>query len=187
MTHSDLISKDFGNNGYAKPAAGLTMLREAVLGPEVFDDAFSGYAQRWAFKKPQPSDFFRSMDEGAGEDMAWMWRGWFYTTHANDQKVAEVTRQSTEELLGSTERGRYYYRIKLQNEGGLVTPVQMDVTFEDGTVERIDLPVDVWRANEKEFVFGLFTDETLTKVVVDPDGWFADIDRDNNEWVAQTT
>ena len=101
--------------------------------------------------------------------------------------MAEVTRQSTEELLGSTERGRYYYRIKLQNEGGLVTPVQMDVTFEDGTVERIDLPVDVWRANEKEFVFGLFTDETLTKVVVDPDGWFADIDRDNNEWVAQTT
>ena len=187
MTHSDLISKDFGNNGYAKPAAGLTMLREAVLGPEVFDDAFSGYAQRWAFKKPQPSDFFRSMDEGAGEDLAWMWRGWFYTTHANDQKVADVTRQNTEELLGSAERGRYYYRIKLQNEGGLVTPVQMDVTFEDGTVERIDLPVDVWRANEKEFVFGLFTDDELTKVVVDPDGWFADIDRDDNEWVAQTT
>jgi len=187
MTHSDLIAKDFGNNGYTKPAAGLTMLREAVLGPEVFDDAFSGYAQRWAFKKPQPSDFFRSMDEGAGEDLAWMWRGWFYTTHANDQKVADVTRQSTEELLGSAERGRYYYRIKLQNEGGLVTPVQMDVTFEDGTVERIDLPVDVWRANEKEFVFGLFSDDELTKVVVDPDGWFADIDRDDNEWVAQTT
>jgi len=187
MTHSDLIHKDFGNNGYTKPAAGLTMLREAVLGPEVFDDAFSGYAQRWAFKKPQPSDFFRSMDEGAGEDLAWMWRGWFYTTHANDQKVADVTRQSTEELLGSAERGRYYYRIKLQNEGGLVTPVQMDVTFEDGTVERIDLPVDVWRANEKEFVFGMFTDDELTKVVVDPDGWFADIDRDDNEWVAQTT
>ncbi len=187
MTHSDLIHKDFGNNGYTKPAAGLTMLREAVLGPEVFDDAFSGYAQRWAFKKPQPSDFFRSMDEGAGEDLAWMWRGWFYTTHANDQKVADVTRQSTEELLGSAERGRYYYRIKLQNEGGLVTPVQMDVTFEDGSVERIDLPVDVWRANEKEFVFGLFSDDELTKVVVDPDGWFADIDRDDNEWVAQTT
>ncbi len=187
MTHSDLIAKDFGNNGYAKPAAGLTMLREAVLGPEVFDDAFSGYAQRWAFKKPQPSDFFRSIEEGAGEDMAWMWRGWFYTTHANDQRIADVTRQSTEELLGSAERGRYYYRIKLQNEGGLVTPVQMDVTFEDGTVERIDLPVDVWRANEKEFVFGMFTDDEVTKVVVDPDGWFADIDRDDNEWVAQAT
>ena len=187
MTHSDLIHKDFGNNGYTKPAAGLTMLREAVLGPEVFDDAFSGYAQRWAFKKPQPSDFFRSMEEGAGEDMAWMWRGWFYTTHANDQKVAEVTRQDTEELLGSAERGRYYYRIKLQNDGGLVTPVQMDISFENGTVERVDLPVDVWRANEKEFVFGLFTDDELTKVVVDPDGWFADIDRDDNEWVAAAT
>jgi len=116
-----------------------------------------------------------------------MWRGWFYTTHANDQKVADVTRQSTEELLGSAERGRYYYRIKLQNDGGLVTPVQMDVTFENGTVERIDLPVDVWRANEREFVFGLFSDDELTKVVVDPDGWFADIDRDDNEWVAQAT
>ncbi|MCL7926271.1 MAG: M1 family metallopeptidase, partial [marine benthic group bacterium] len=187
MTHSDLIHKDFGNNGYAKPAAGLTMLREAVLGPEVFDDAFSGYAQRWAFKKPQPSDFFRSMEEGAGEDLAWMWRGWFYTTHANDQRIADVSRQDTEELLGSSERGRYYYRITLQNDGGLVTPVQMDITFENGETERVDLPVDVWRANEQEFVFGLFSDDELTKVVVDPDGWFADIDREDNEWVAPAT
>jgi hypothetical protein len=187
MTHSDLIHKDFGNNGYAKPAAGLTMLREAVLGPEVFDDAFSGYAQRWAFKKPQPADFFRSMEEGAGEDLAWMWRGWFYTTHANDQSIADVSRQDTEELLGSSERGRYYYRITLQNDGGLVTPVQMDITFENGNTERVDLPVDVWRANEQEFVFGLFSDDELTKVVVDPDGWFADIDREDNEWVAPAT
>jgi hypothetical protein len=199
MTHSDLIHKDFGNNGYAKPAAGLSMLREAVLGPEVFDQAFSGYAKRWMFKKPKPADFFRSMEEGAGEDMAWMWRGWFYTTHANDQKIADVSREPSGLLFASSEqrasgetppadpRGAWYYRIKIQNDGGLVMPIQMDLTFEDGRVERIDLPVDVWRMDEKEFVFGMFSDDAITKVVVDPDGWFADIDTDDNVWVAQTS
>lgn len=199
MTHSDLIHKDFGNNGYAKPAAGLAMLREAVLGPDVFDQAFGGYAKRWAFKKPQPADFFRSMEEGAGEDLAWMWRGWFYTTHANDQKIAEVTREPSGLLFASREvresgetpppdpRGAWYYRIKVQNDGGLVMPIRMDLTFEDGRVERVDLPVDVWRMDEREFVYGMFADDAITKVVVDPDGWFADIDTDDNVWVAQTS
>ncbi len=199
MTHSDLIHKDFGNNGYAKPAAGLTMLREAVLGPAVFDQAFSGYAKRWAFKKPQPSDFFRSMEEGAGEDLAWMWRGWFYTTHANDQRLASVESEDSGRLFATREqresgeplppdpRGRIYTRITIQNDGGLVMPVQMDVTFEDGRVERVDLPVDVWRMNEKEFVFGMFSDQQVTRVVLDPDGWFADIEPGDNSWVALTS
>ena len=187
MTHSDLIHKDFGNNGYAKPAAGLSILRETVLGPEVFDDAFSGYAKRWMFKKPQPADFFRSLDEGAGEDMAWMWRGWFYTTHANDQAVADVGRQDAEELLGSTDQGSYYYRVRIVNEGGLVMPIIMDVEYESGRTQRVDLPVDVWRYDEKEFLYGFFAEEPVVRVLLDPDEELADIDTDNNLWMAPTS
>jgi len=184
MTHSDLIHKDFLQNGYMKPASGLTMLREVVLGPEAFDEAFSGYSQAWMFKKPQPYDFFRSMDEGAGEDLTWMWRGWFYTTHWNDQAVAEVERQATEELLGSAERGRYYYRIKIENKGGLVLPIRMNVVFENGDEKFIQLPVDVWRYNEKEFTYGLFADDEVVSITLDPDHMLADIDDENNLWTA---
>ena len=185
MTHSDLIHKDFGNNGYSKPAAGLTLLREVVLGPEAFDEAFRGYAQSWAFKKPQPADFFRAMDEGAGENLAWMWRGWFYTTHANDQALTSVERQATEELLGAEaadERGSWYYRMTIENVGGLVMPIRMNVTFDDGQTSLIQLPVDVWRNNEKQFIYGLFTDDAITRVEIDPGGWTADIDESNNLW-----
>jgi hypothetical protein len=182
MTESDLIHKDFGNNGYAKPATGLQMLRENVLGPEAFDDAFGDYSKSWAFKHPQPADFFRSVEEGAGENLNWFWRGWFYTTHANDQAIASVTVQDAQELVGDTEQGRYYYRVQVDNEGGLVMPLEIEATFEDGTTLRFDLPVDVWRNNELTFTKGFFTDQEVVEVVVDPDESFADIDRSNNTW-----
>ena len=182
MTESDLIHKDFGNNGYAKPATGLQMLRENVLGPDAFDDGFGDYSRNWAFKHPQPADFFRSLEEGAGENLNWFWRGWFYTTHANDQAVAAVTVQDAEELVGDTEQGRYYYRVQVDNEGGLVMPLEIEATFEDGTTLRFDLPVDVWRNNELTFTKGFFTDKEVVQVVVDPDESFADIDRSNNTW-----
>jgi len=184
MTESDLIHKDFGNNGYAKPATGLHMLREHVLGPAVFDDAFGYYARSWAFHHPQPADFFRAMEEGAGENMNWFWRGWFYTTHANDQAISSVTAQDATELVGDTERGRYYYRIKVDNEGGLVMPLRIEVTLQDGSTLRFDLPVDVWRHNELTFTKGFFVDQEVVRVVVDPDEAFADIDRGDNVWTA---
>jgi hypothetical protein len=184
MTESDLIHKDFGNNGYAKPATGLHMLREDVLGNEAFDDAFHYYAQTWMFKHPQPSDFFRAMDEGAGENMEWFWRGWFYTTHANDQAIENVSEQDANDLLGTTENGKYYYRVTVSNQGGLVMPLEIEATFTDGTTERFNLPVDVWRMNELEFTKGFFSDKEIVKVVIDPDESYADIDRANNTWTA---
>jgi len=184
MTESDLIHKDFGNNGYTKPAAGLLMLREHILKEGPFDEAFSGYAQKWMFKQPKPADFFRSMEDGAGEHLAWFWRGWFYTTHANDQVLADVSTQSAEELLGNTEAGQYYHRIEIRNKGGLVMPVELEVTYVDGSVERIDLPVDVWRNNEISFTKGFFSGKEIAKVTLDPDEAFADIDRTDNVWTA---
>ena len=183
MTESDFITgRTFGNNGYGKPAAGLVMLREQVLGPKLFDQAFASYSKRWAFKHPQPADFFRSVDDGAGELLNWFWRGWFYTTYANDQAVADVDAQPADSLIGTTDRGKNYVRIKVDNKGGLVMPIQMDVTFDDGTTQRINLGVDVWRRNEQSYTYGFFTDKTVTKVVLDPDEVLADINRDNNVW-----
>jgi aminopeptidase N len=182
MTHSDQIHRGFSPNGYDKPAAGLVILRETILGPERFDVAFRDYAQRWAFRKPQPEDFFRSMEDGAGENLAWYWRGWFYTTHANDQAVVDVTTQSADSLLGTTERGAHYNRVRLRNEGGLVMPVLMRITLEDGTVQDIKLPVEIWRNNENEFTYGFFSASPVLKVQLDPEERMADIRTANNLW-----
>jgi len=79
MTQSDSILQ-FGPNGYTKPAASLVVLRETVLGRELFDFAFKQYSERWKFKRPTPSDLFRTMEDASGIDLDWFWRGWFYST-----------------------------------------------------------------------------------------------------------
>ncbi len=89
MTQSDAV-RDFGYNAYAKPATGLNLLRETVMGRELFDFAFKTYAQRWKFKRPQPADFFRTMNDASGVDLDWFWRGWFYTTLAPDLELEGV-------------------------------------------------------------------------------------------------
>ena len=89
MTNSEQVLQ-FGNNAYAKPAAALAILRETVMGPELFDYAFKIYAQRWAFKNPSPADFFRTMEDASAVDLDWFWRGWFYTTDNVDIGVDQV-------------------------------------------------------------------------------------------------
>ncbi len=89
MTQGDHVYQ-FGNNAYAKPAAGLYMLRHTIMGPELFDYAFKTYAKRWMFKHPTPADFFRSMEDASAMDLDWFWRGWFYTTGVNDIGIKEV-------------------------------------------------------------------------------------------------
>jgi hypothetical protein len=89
MSNGDNVF-NFGANAYAKPAAGLYILRQTIMGPELFDYAFKTYAQRWKFKHPTPADFFRSMEDASAMDLDWFWRGWFYTTGANDIGIKEV-------------------------------------------------------------------------------------------------
>jgi hypothetical protein len=91
MTNSESI-KQFGNNAYGKPAAGLNILRETIMGHELFDFAFKTYANRWKFKHPTPEDFFRTMEDASAVDLDWFWRGWFYTTDFNDIGIKEVKR-----------------------------------------------------------------------------------------------
>ncbi|WP_296947272.1 M1 family metallopeptidase [uncultured Massilia sp.] len=90
MTNSESVLQ-FGNNAYAKPTAALIVLRETVLGRELFDFAFKEYARRWKFKRPTPADFFRTMEDASGTDLDWFWRGWFYTTDAVDVSVDGIT------------------------------------------------------------------------------------------------
>ncbi len=184
MTESDYIHTAFGPNGYAKPAAGLVMLREQILGPERFDLAFREYSSRWAFKHPQPADFYRSIGSGAGENLNYFWRGWFYTTYANDQAIASVLTQDALPLTGDPSRGRYYHRVTINNNGGLVLPIELQLTYADGSTERVRLPAETWRKNERQFVYGHFSEKPLAAVTLDPDNVYADVKLDNNKWTA---
>ena len=89
MTNSENII-GFGPNAYSKPATGLNILRETIMGRELFDYSFKEYARRWAFKHPTPADFFRTMEDASAEDLDWFWRGWFYSTDATDISLDSV-------------------------------------------------------------------------------------------------
>jgi hypothetical protein len=91
MVNSEqVVRKNFGNEQYAKCATALNILRETVMGPELFDKAFKEYAERWAFKSPQPADLFRTLEDASAVDLDWFWRGWFYTTDNTDQSIDQV-------------------------------------------------------------------------------------------------
>jgi aminopeptidase N len=89
MTNSDSLLQ-FGSNAYAKPATALNILRETVLGRKLFDYSFREYARRWKFKRPEPADFFRTMEDASGVDLDWFWRGWFYSTDHTDISIEGV-------------------------------------------------------------------------------------------------
>ena len=89
MTNSESIWQ-FGNNAYGKPATALNILRETIMGRELFDFAFKTYCERWKFKHPTPADFFRSMEDASAVDLDWFWRGWFYTTDHVDISIEGV-------------------------------------------------------------------------------------------------
>ena len=89
MTNSESIA-ELGLNSYAQPAVALNLLRDVVLGRELFDHAFKTYAQRWMFKRPTPADFFRTMEDASGVDLDWFWRGWFYSTDRVDLAIEQV-------------------------------------------------------------------------------------------------
>jgi hypothetical protein len=91
MTAADNVNlTEIGNNAYKKPATALSMLRETIMGPELFDKAFKEYANRWMYKHPKPADFFRTMEDASGVDLDWFWRGWWYSTDKVNLSIEEV-------------------------------------------------------------------------------------------------
>jgi peptidase M1-like protein len=160
---------------YTKTGAGLVLLRETILGPERFDYAFRKYIERWAFKSPRPADFFRSMEDAAGVDLAWFWRGWFLEVHHLDQALGDV----------SQARGNRGPVIQVSNLTEMVMPVMLRIEYEDGSSEDLRLPVEVWY-NRHVINERLRTDKAVTKVTLDPDNELPDANRRNNVWPAPT-
>lgn len=250
MTNSDSIMQ-FGPNAYSKPATALNILRETILGRELFDFAFKEYARRWKFKRPMPADFFRTMEDATARDLDWFWRGWFYTTDHVDialdkidmymvdrrtpdeiaadekakreaqlptlsksrnkeltkradqfpelkdfyneydpravtdqqraayQKALEQLSQREKELLANTDR---FYRLQFKNVGGLIMPVIVLLTLEDGSTKEIRLPAEAWRVDANLCDTLVVTDQPIVKFELDPYRETADINRDNNHF-----
>jgi hypothetical protein len=162
---------NLGYLAYYKPGAGLTMLRENILGEEKFDAAFREYIKRWAFKHPTPDDFFRTMENVAGEELNWFWRGWFMNKWKIDQGV-----KSVKYVDGNFAKGSL---IKLENIGQLPMPVDLEVKYKDGTSQNIKLPVEIWKRNT-EWTFEAPTTKEIVSVKLDPKGTLPDADLSNN-------
>ena len=252
MTNSESILQ-FGNNAYSKPATALNILRETVMGRELFDYAFKEYSRRWAFKHPSPADFFRTMEDASAVDLDWFWRGWFYTTdHVDvamtdvkwyqmstknpdlenpikeDQFIKEnahigISRNSTirtvvDEVPASRDfyngynqfevsdadreeyeqyrsrlspdeaamldAGYHFYGISFENKGGLLMPLVVKFTLEDGSEEVKRVPVEVWVKHEKSFTKWFNFSQRVVQITLDPFLEMADTDRRNNYWPA---
>lgn len=192
----------FGNNAYGKPATGLWMLRETIMGKELFDHAFKTYAQRWMFKHPTPEDFFRTMEDASGVDLDWFWRGWFFTTDVTDIGIKGVKKfysskvdedsvgfiEDTSEGLGfSTKQSKYHYEITYEKPGGLVMPIIVEFTFKDGSKERKTYPAQIWRYTDDEVTKVFSSSKEIESILVDPDLETADVDTSNNSWPKKET
>jgi hypothetical protein len=167
-----------GIREYTKPSVGLQLLRQEVLGPEVFDDAFRTYATRWMFKHPTPADFYRTMEDAAGRRLDWFWRGWFLENARYDQAVDTVAFQ----MRGDAQQVAVVYGNRARG----VLPIRARFTFSDGSTQEFDYPAEVWSTNTAHYVrYYEFTGKRLARVDLDPDRRLVDVDRTNNTWSSQ--
>lgn len=186
MTDGHLMV-DFLSNAYMKPAAGLTILRETVMGRELFDFAFRQYALRWKFRHPTPEDFFRTMEDASAVDLDWFWRGWFFGTDPVDIALENV-RVFTPEFGDTADNGTLpdtavrYVQVDFRNLGGMIMPLVVRLNFSDGTEEIIRVPVEIWKQNNLKVSKVFLTERELVSVELDPFLETADINTDNNYW-----
>lgn len=177
MTPADHIRRaGLGLLAYRKPAAGLLLLREYILEPERFDAAFRTYIDRWAYKHPKPADFFRTMENVAGEELDWFWRGWFDATATLDQAIVAVEPGNTETPT----------QITIAHEDSLILPVELAITFADETTERRRIPVEAFFTSDT-FDVTVASDRTVERVRIDPRNILPDTDRTNNVWSRDTS
>ncbi len=178
MTPPDQVQeRNLGMVAYYKPAAGLRMLRQSIIGKELFDEAFREYVDRWSYKHPTPNDFFNTMEEVTGRELDWFWRGWFEKTWTLDQAVDSVSY-----IEGDPSKGAL---ISLSNRDKLVMPVKMEITLQDGSRKSVSLPVQLWHRGNR-WTLKYESAQKLKKVVIDPDLEFPDVKPDNNIWRADT-
>jgi len=172
LTRADAIREKFRHPiTYFKAAYGLTLLREQILGPERFDAAFRQYVRDWAFKHPSPSDFFRTMDSAAGEDLSWFWRGWFRHNWKLDLAVTGVKYVDNDPAKGAL--------VTVANLDKFAMPATLRVTFDDGSTSDVRVPVATWMQHT-QFDVAVAGGKRIKRAVIDPDGALPDVDRANN-------
>lgn len=171
-----MIEGNIGVNLYAKPGWGLNILRNQILGEDRFDYAFREYIKNWAYKHPTPFDFFRSMENAAGEDLAWFWRSWFLNNWKMDQGIGNVEAvKQDNKLVG--------YTIRVNNLEKMPMPIILQVETASGKKEIVKVPVDVWMKNTS-WVVRFPTTEEVVAVTLDPNKVLPDSNPDNNTWTA---
>lgn len=152
---------------YDKPVTLLVALRE-LLGADVFTRAWQGFHRDWAYKHPTPYDFFNAFEREAGRDLDWFWQPWYFTTGTLDHAVESVTRSGARTT------------ITVRDEGQNPMPVRLLVTYEGGRTERREIPVETWLSGADRAT--ITVDGAVTKVEIDPDRYFPDVDRADNVW-----
>ena len=161
LSPADTISEKYRHAiSYFKPALGMVLLREQILGPDRFDQAFRKYIAAWAYKHPSPADFFRLMASETGEDLSWWWRGWYQQNTKLDLALSKAAA-----IKGDPRQGLH---VELTNRGRLLLPAVLDVVFQGGGHQRFTVPVEAWmRGNTASF--DVTTDRPVASVTLDPD------------------
>ena len=172
-TPDALREANIGNALYGKPGYGLELLRNEILGPNRFDYAFKEYIKRWAFKHPTPTDFFRSMDNAAGENLSWFWKAWFVENYKFNQSIVAVNYQNNKPEEGAV--------VTIANLEQMALPINISYETKSGKKGTLKLPVEVWN-NTNTWKVKLPTNEELKKVELDAEKVFPDIDFTNNIW-----
>lgn len=174
MTIPEVVQEmNLGWAAYYKPAIGLQMLREQVLGAERFDYALRTYLNRWAYKHPTPFDFFKTMENASGENLGWFWKGWFFENWKIDQGVKEVNYTDEDPKKGAM--------ITIENLEQWAMPVTAEIKFQSGKKERVKLPVEIWQRGDT-WTFKHPSTEPIESVSLDPDRKLPDINPRNNIW-----
>lgn len=171
MTPPEAIGLNAYGQYYNKTALGLDMLRNVVVGHDVFDYAFREYIKHWAFKHPLPYDFFRAMNDATGEDLNWFWQPWFFTTWKLDQAVQGVKYVKDNPSNGAL--------ITLMNKEKMAMPVDLKITQANGKTETIHLPVNIWQRGGT-WTFSYPSTSVIKTIQLDPEGQLSDINKNNN-------
>lgn len=158
---------------YFKSAFGLVLLREVILGHDRFDYAFKKYIERWAYKHPSPDDFFRTMNNEAGEDLSWFWKEWFYNNWQLDLAVQSVTYPKPESETDVA--------VTIVNLQKMAMPCIVEIVLKDSSKQDIELPVETWLQSDT-YTLRLQLPREVASVTIDPQHMLPDSDRKNNVW-----
>ena len=174
MSEPDALHEaNIGTALYSKPGYALTILRNEILGPKLFDYAFQTYIRRWAYKHPTPWDFFRTMETAGGEDLGWFWKGMFIDNYKLDQAVTDVKYQNGDPSLGAY--------VTIVNMDRMAMPVYLQYETESGKTGMVKIPVEIWQ-NGNTWVQKINTTDAIKSITIDPNHVFPDVNYDNNTW-----